>query len=192
MRDIIVIILSYLLGCFSTGYYYTWNFYKMDIRDFGSNVTGATNVGRLAGKKGFAITLVGDCLKGMAAMLLCKYLNIGDTTTFVCMFAVIIGHIFPFQLKFKGGKGLATALGVLLIYDPLTLVYIFVIFCFMFLLVKDRNMDILGALVLLPAVLLARGYDTGYIIMFIALDLVFLYAFRDNIRRFREKRRQGI
>jgi glycerol-3-phosphate acyltransferase PlsY len=192
MRDIIVIILSYLMGCFSTGYYYIRIFHKQDIRDIGSNVTGATNVSRLAGKKGFALTLAGDCLKGIAVVLLCRYLRIGDTTTLICMFAVIIGHIFPFQLQFKGGKGLSTALGVLLIYNPITLIYIFVIFCIMFIFIKDRNIDILGALLLLPMVLIMADYTREYILLFIALDLVFLYAFRDNIRRFMKKRRQGI
>ncbi len=187
MKNLIVVVLSYLLGCVNTGYYFTRIFYKQDIRTIGTNVTGATNVSRIAGNMGFIITFAGDFLKGVVAMVLCQTLKIGDTATLVCIFAVIAGHVFPFQLQFKGGKGLSTALGAVLLHAPMIVIYILAISGVVLVFVKKRTISVLIALFILPLVLLAADYACETIFLFIALDAIFLYAFRDNIRNYREK-----
>lgn len=187
MKDLIVVMASYLLGCINTGYYFIRIFYKQDIRTIGTNVTGATNVSRIAGKKGFAITLAGDFLKGVATMVLCRSFEVGDTATLVCIFAVIAGHVFPFQLHFKGGKGLSTTLGAMLLHAPMTVIYVLVIAGILLVFVKKRTISVLMALLILPIVLLAADYAWEYILLFLALDAVFLYAFRENIRAYRGK-----
>lgn len=110
---------AYLLGSIPFGYLLVRFFLKQDIRAVGSGNIGATNVAR-SGAKGLGIlTLLLDCLKGFAAVLLALYLaprNSGNALDLAALAAVaaILGHVFPVWLGFRGGKGIATALGVFL------------------------------------------------------------------------------
>lgn len=120
---VLAIISSYLIGCISTGYYLVLLFKKNDIRTMGSNSTGATNVGRLLGKKGFAITFIIDVLKGVLVAVLCGQLQFTQLQNLGCLLALICGHILPIQLKFKGGKGVAVLTGFALAWNwPMLLI----------------------------------------------------------------------
>ncbi|SHG77637.1 glycerol-3-phosphate acyltransferase PlsY [Kaistia soli DSM 19436] len=106
------LILGYLLGSIPFGLILTRLFGAGDIRAIGSGNIGATNVLR-TGRKGLAAaTLIGDALKGTLAVLIAS--RIGEGNALIAGFAVVIGHIFPVWLGFKGGKGVATFLGVLI------------------------------------------------------------------------------
>jgi glycerol-3-phosphate acyltransferase PlsY len=112
---LLILPIAYLLGSIPFGYILVRLFLKEDIRALGSGNIGATNVAR-SGAKGLGIaTLVLDCLKGLVAVLLAKYLAPGNMDlAAAAAVAAILGHIFPIWLRFKGGKGIATALGVFL------------------------------------------------------------------------------
>lgn len=122
------IIASYLIGSIPTGFILS-RATGVDIRKAGSGNIGATNVTRLLGKKLGILTLLGDLLKAVVPMLgTYLYLvhsgtNISpadlDTAVTLCGGAAFLGHLFPVYLKFKGGKGVATALGVFLVLEPL-------------------------------------------------------------------------
>jgi glycerol-3-phosphate acyltransferase PlsY len=116
-RELVVIIASYVLGCFSTGFYLVRFRTGQDIRRMGSGSTGGTNVGRVLGKLGFAVTMLGDLLKGAAAIGIAFWFGLQSWAVPFVMLAVVAGHILPVQLGFRGGKGLATALGALLVFD---------------------------------------------------------------------------
>src|SRR4051812_41531334 len=104
---------GYLLGSIPFGLIFTRIAGTQDIRSIGSGNIGATNVLR-TGRKGLAAaTLVGDALKGTAAVLLGKWLY-GDTLAIVAAVAAFVGHVFPVWLKFNGGKGVATFIGLLI------------------------------------------------------------------------------
>lgn len=94
-----------------------------DPRSFGSNNPGATNVLRSGNKKAAALTLLGDLLKGTVAVCLAKwisaYFDISSAVVAASAIAVFLGHVFPFTLGFKGGKGVATAIGILIALQPL-------------------------------------------------------------------------
>ncbi len=117
VRELIVIIAGYLLGCFSTGYYLVRLRTGQDIRQIGSGSAGGTNVGRLLGTTGFALTMLGDLLKGTAAIGIAFYFGLRPRAIPLVVLAVVAGHILPIQLGFRGGKGLATALGAMLVFD---------------------------------------------------------------------------
>ncbi len=103
--------LAYGLGCLSTGYYLVrWRTGK-DIRTLGSRSTGATNVGRTLGTAGFILTVMGDVGKGVLAVGIPLLAGLSATAGAICALAVTLGHIFPAQLRFSGGKGVAVALG---------------------------------------------------------------------------------
>ena len=113
--DLLIIFFSYLCGSIPFGLVISYIFKKDDPRSIGSKNIGATNVLRTAGVMLGLFTLILDILKGFIAIKITLMLNsdvIGLSMTFV-----IIGHIFPLWLKFKGGKGVATFIGVLLAYN---------------------------------------------------------------------------
>jgi len=103
--------LSYLLGAIPAGYILFYLSEKKDIRDFGSQSTGATNMLRLKGWKYAIPVLLFDTLKGILPIILALELFEDLTFALACGFLAVVGHCFPVYLKFRGGKGLATALG---------------------------------------------------------------------------------
>ena len=117
------VIVGYLLGCIQTGYF-VGKICGLDIRQYGSGNAGTTNVLRTLGKGRALITFLGDALKGMIPVLIVKFL-IGpavpglnsELLQLVLGFAVVLGHDFPFFLKFKGGKGIATSAAVRMGFD---------------------------------------------------------------------------
>ena len=110
----LVAIAGYLLGSVPFAVITSKLFGLADPRTVGSGNPGATNVLRSGNKLAALITLVGDAAKGTIAMLIARQVGAGDTAIAVAGIAAFIGHVFPFTLGFKGGKGVATALGVML------------------------------------------------------------------------------
>jgi glycerol-3-phosphate acyltransferase PlsY len=130
----LILIAAYLLGSIPFGFLIVRASEGGDIRETGSGGTGATNVTRRAGKKAGALTLGLDALKGALAVLLARwFLSVGsDINWWVAAAAVlaVLGHIFPIWLGFRGGKGVATGVGVFLALAPLPLggsIFIFVL-----------------------------------------------------------------
>jgi glycerol-3-phosphate acyltransferase PlsY len=111
---LIYAVLGYLLGSVPFAVIVSRAFGLDDPRSFGSGNPGATNVLRSGSKKAAALTLLGDAAKGWLAMFIATRVGAGDTAIGVAGLAAFLGHVFPFTLKFRGGKGVATALGVLL------------------------------------------------------------------------------
>jgi glycerol-3-phosphate acyltransferase PlsY len=107
----------YILGCFTTGYYLVRWHLGQDVRETGSGNVGAKNVGRLLGAYGFIITLLGDFAKGVLAVWVTRHFFDDYRLMGFAMLSVTMGHIWPLQLGLRGGKGVATSLGAMAIYD---------------------------------------------------------------------------
>jgi glycerol-3-phosphate acyltransferase PlsY len=114
----VLAVFGYLLGCFTSGYYLVRWLAEKDIREIGSGNVGARNVGRVLGKKGFFLTVAFDTFKGVLAVLIARKFSADERVVLLTMTAVVIGHVWPIQLSFRGGKGMATSVGSLLIFDP--------------------------------------------------------------------------
>jgi glycerol-3-phosphate acyltransferase PlsY len=108
---------AYLLGCFATGYYLVRARTGRDVRQIESSSIGARNVGRVLGMSGFMLTVLGDFGKGALAVWLAREWTNKNSFAALAMLAVVAGHLWPAQLKFHGGKGVATSLGALLMFD---------------------------------------------------------------------------
>jgi acyl phosphate:glycerol-3-phosphate acyltransferase len=108
---------AYLLGCLATGYYLVRARLGRDIREIESGSTGARNVGRVLGKSGFGLTVLGDFGKGALAVWSAYEWTGNRHLAALTMLAVVAGHVWPAQLRFRGGKGAATSLGALLAFD---------------------------------------------------------------------------
>ena len=132
MHAIIPIVASYLLGSIPFGYLIVNATTGSDVRQTGSGGTGATNVSRSAGKGAGILTLFLDALKGAAAVLLAEFLLRGNDHAAwwigACGVIAMLGHIFPVWLRFRGGKGVATGVGVFLILAPLAVLIAGVLF----------------------------------------------------------------
>jgi acyl phosphate:glycerol-3-phosphate acyltransferase len=119
MQTALAILAAYLLGSVSFAMVAAKVFKLADPRTFGSGNPGATNVLRTGNKKAALFTLLGDALKGWVAVFVAQQMGFSDNVVAFVALAVFLGHLYPIFLKFKGGKGVATAAGVLLALDPI-------------------------------------------------------------------------
>src|SRR4030095_16836988 len=128
MRPLLVVIIAYLIGSIPFGYLIVRAMSGSDIRETGSGGTGATNVSRRAGKLAGVLTLLLDASKGVAAVLIAQAAGGSDWIKAAAAIAVIVGHIFPVWLGFRGGKGVATGVGVFFVLAPVALLCAGVVF----------------------------------------------------------------
>jgi glycerol-3-phosphate acyltransferase PlsY len=119
LAPLLAIFAAYLLGSISFAMIAAKLFGLADPRSYGSGNPGATNVLRSGNKKAALFTLIGDALKGWVAVFVAQQMGFSDSVIGLVALAVFFGHLFPIFLKFKGGKGVATAAGVLFALDPL-------------------------------------------------------------------------
>ena len=176
--DLLIIFFSYLCGSIPFGLVISYIFKKDDPRSIGSKNIGATNVLRTAGVMLGLFTLILDILKGFIAIRITLMLNsdlVGLSMTFV-----IIGHIFPIWLKFKGGKGVATFIGVLLAYN----FQLFLLFTFTWLLcaLLFKYSSLSAIIALITNLLSTIAFDLNYIYFIIVSFLILIKHF-SNIQR---------
>lgn len=129
MELTVILCLAYLIGAIPSGVVLTRLAGADDVRSAGSGNIGATNVYRVAGKRLGILTLVADMLKGLLPLLLMLWLARWDEQTLALVaVALFVGHCYPVYLKFKGGKGVATALGIYLVLSPLAILVALALF----------------------------------------------------------------
>lgn len=180
---IILLVLSYLFGSFPTGYVLGKIYKGIDIRQFGSGNIGMTNAWRVLGSKAGLLTLAVDLAKGPAAVILASVISGDILTETICGGMAILGHNFPVWLKFKGGKGVATTLGVFLTLSPLPTVV-----CFLLLVVGTgltRYMSV-GSLLFassLPVVILMFGKGAQLVIFALVAGGLIFFRHKSNIKR---------
>jgi acyl phosphate:glycerol-3-phosphate acyltransferase len=181
MEYFIIIIFSYLLGSVMTGYIVSKSFAGKDIREMGSTNVGARNAGTLFGKKAFFITAIGDGLKGLIAILIAKGLGFSVELQVIVLLAVLIGHLFPIFLKFHGGKGIATFIGSLLMFNFTAFIYFLVAFIVLIVISRSATIAVLGAFVFLPFYFFVT-FESLFVPMIITVTvLLLLWASRNNI-----------
>ena len=183
MDYFVAIIFSYLLGSIPFGLILTKLFLKKDIRKIGSGNIGATNVLRSGNKLIGYLTLFFDILKAVIPVVYIK-LNYPDLI-YISSLSVFLGHVFPIWLKFKGGKGVATYVGILFSIN-LILGFIFCIsWLLVFLLSKYSSLSSLVASLSVPLFLFFANGEQ--IIFFIILFVLIFYTHRENIKRLKNK-----
>ena len=176
------LLLGYLLGSIPFGLFFTWMSGAGDIRKIGSGNIGATNVLRTGKKWAAAATLLCDGAKGFVAVLLARRLFSADEAGIIAAFGAILGHLFPVWLKFKGGKGVATYLGVCLaLYWPVGLL-VAGTWLGAALLWRISSLSALIAIALSSAYFLLLRHD-DYALLALLLSALIYYMHRDNIRR---------
>ena len=173
---------AYLLGSITVAVPVCKLFGLPDPRSQGSNNPGATNVLRIGGKKAAIITLIGDALKGVLAVMLAKQLQLPTVGIAAVMVAVFVGHLFPVFFRFQGGKGVATACGVFLAFSwPLGVLLVGVWAIVVF----GSRLSSLGAIVAAITALYCGWwlYDPVYSIAISCIALLLLLRHKHNIVR---------
>ncbi len=190
---ILIAIIAYCLGSISFSVIFSKKMAGFDVREKGSGNAGSTNVLRTVGKKAAALTLICDILKGVVAILLAyAFSKIVEDANGALMIqiagiAVILGHTFPVFFKFKGGKGVATSLGIILLINyQIGLICLIFALLVMFL-TKTVSIGSIMAAILFPVLTLVirDNYIIGdnYIIFGILLALIVIFNHRSNIKR---------
>ncbi len=183
MEYLIITFGAYLLGSIPFGFILTKMFLKKDIRNIGSGNIGATNALRTGNKLIGYATLTLDITKAMVPVIFIK-LNYPEYI-FITSLSVFLGHVFPIWLKFKGGKGVATYLGILF---SINLIYGFifiVVWIFTFIISKYSSLSSIVASLLVPIyILLFENYNS---LFFIIMFVLIFYTHRKNVKRLKNK-----
>jgi glycerol-3-phosphate acyltransferase PlsY len=181
---IFVALFGYLLGSVPTGLLLARFFSKIDPRKTGSGNIGATNIFRTVGKGLGVLTLVGDVLKGMIPIGIAIQLNISDLWLAAVGLSTFLGHIFPIFLGFRGGKGVATALGVYLVISPIAVLIEFLLFAGLVWRWRYISLGSICCSTTIP-ILIAffRSDSQAYFILSVIIAALILYRHQENIVR---------
>jgi glycerol-3-phosphate acyltransferase PlsY len=183
----VFVVVAYLIGSISFAVVVSWCFRLPDPHTYGSGNPGATNVLRTGKKAAAALTLIGDAAKGAIALWLARRwapeFDLGEITLAAVAFAAFIGHLFPVYFRFKGGKGVSTAAGILLALDVRVAVVVLLVWL---LTVLASRYSSLGAIVAALAAPVATLYFLGwgpFAWMVPAMSALLLWRHRGNIER---------
>ncbi len=180
MELILVISVSYLMGSIPFGLILTKIFLKKDIREVGSGNIGATNVLRTGNKTIGYLTLILDVIKAVIPVLCIKFKF--PELIYISSLSVFMGHVFPVWLKFKGGKGVATYVGILFsINYILAIVFAFSWLIIFFISKYSSIGSILSSLIISIFIFLNSSYENEY--FFIIMFVLILYTHRENVKR---------
>lgn len=181
MIDILLVAGGYLLGSISTAIIVCKLMGLPDPRTEGSRNPGATNVARLGGKKAAALTLIGDMLKGLIPVLIAHALHASPTVLAATALAAFLGHLYPVFFGFQGGKGVATALGVIYgLYWPVGL-FTTGIWLAMAAMFRYSSLAALTAILLTPLGFLWLKPDMPIIIAMLIMTVILYWRHRSNI-----------
>jgi glycerol-3-phosphate acyltransferase PlsY len=183
MEYLIIALCSYLLGSIPFGFVLTKIFLKKDIRDIGSGNIGATNALRTGNKSLGYTTLVLDISKAILPILYVKF-NYSDYI-FIASLSVFLGHVFPIWLKFKGGKGIATYIGILFSINLIFGLIFIISWVITFLVSKYSSLSsLVASLIVSIYVIIFENYNS---IFFLIMFVLIFYTHRENVKRLKNK-----
>ena len=183
MMNAIYILFSYLIGAISFGILISHIFSLPDPRTIGSKNPGATNVLRSGKKLAALFTLLGDALKGSLTVGLAQYFELSPLMVGLIAMATLIGHIFPIYYGFKGGKGVATAAGILLMFSWVMGITVLGIWLGVFLMWRYSSLAAIIAAGLSPVIGFFYGIDFYELIASSVIALILILRHIDNIKR---------
>ncbi|MBP1924893.1 glycerol-3-phosphate acyltransferase PlsY [Sedimentibacter acidaminivorans] len=184
MNYIIIVIISYLIGNLSFAYILGKFILKKDVREYGSGNSGTTNAIRAFGAKIGVWVFVGDVLKGVIAVLIGKTIS-GEIGGYIAGAFVIIGHNWPVLLNFKGGKGVATTVGVMLTINIFVTLICFAIGLTIAFATRMVSLGSIIGMSLAPIVIIifVRPFNTQLFVFCLSIVLLSIYRHKENIKR---------
>ncbi len=173
---------AYLLGSIPTGLL-LGKAYGIDVRTTGSGNIGATNLYRTVGRKVGILTLIGDCLKGLIPVLVLRYVFPSTDLAVWAGLAAFCGHVFSVFLKFRGGKGVATALGVFLALAPLAVGIALAVFLLLMVVWRYVSLGSISAAAVMPPAVWLLGGSRSLIIATALIASIVIIRHHENIAR---------
>ena len=183
-RELTLIIIAYFLGSIPTGLLLA-KAAGVDIRSSGSGNIGATNVYRTLGRSVGVMTLVGDCLKGLVPVLVARHLAMADPWLAGVGLAAFLGHVYTVFLGFKGGKGVATALGVFLGVAPLAVAGALLVFVGIVWKTRYISLGSITAAAVMPGLVAVLDGRPPLVLMSVLIAALVVWKHRENIQRLR-------
>jgi glycerol-3-phosphate acyltransferase PlsY len=182
-KEIILVICAYLIGSIPTGLLLAKAFGGVDIRSEGSGNIGATNVYRTMGRKVGLLTLLGDCMKGVIPVVAAKSLGLPLAWVALVGLSAFLGHVYTIFLGFKGGKGVATALGVFLAASPWAVLAVLVIFSLVLYKWRYVSLASITAAALMPSLVALLYKQPALVGMTLVIAALVIFKHRENIQR---------
>ncbi len=184
LLKVVVYVFAYIMGSIPTAYWYAKYFHGIDIRQHGSGNVGATNSLRVLGKKAGIIVLIFDLLKGLLPVLIARSLGFSEEQTFLIGIVCILGHIWSVFANFKGGKGIATSLGVILAVSPAGAGISLVVFVAIVYFTKYVSLaSMLAGLAFVFYYLVFNFEQTNMSLIAFGLFMLLVFTHRENIKR---------
>lgn len=188
----IAIVLAYLIGSISSSILIARGFKLPDPRNLGSGNPGATNMLRTGSKKAAALTLIGDLLKGLLPLLIARYLGFDIYVLCLMGIAAVIGHMYPIYYKFRGGKGVATTLGVLFGVNWLLASIWIATWLSSAFITRYSSLSALIATILLPVIAYFLGMPKVVIFLTLGIMVLVVWRHRSNIKNLIEGKEDKI
>lgn len=182
MGYILIAVIGYFLGNISSSYLVGKLMAKIDVREHGSGNLGATNAYRVLGFKAGVIVFLADAIKGLLATVIGLWIK-GDVGGLIGGIAAVIGHNWPFLLEFKGGKGIATSFGSIIILFPFISLILLVVEILVIVFTGYVSLASITVAVLFPILVIAFKYSIQHIIAALVLAVLAVYRHRTNISR---------
>jgi len=182
MQTVGILLFAYLLGSVPTGLVLGF-LSGVDVRQGGSGNIGASNVVRLVGWKAGLITLLFDTAKGFVPVVLSAQLNFDPEVQALTALAAFFGHLFPVFLRFRGGKGVATALGILFVLAPWVVMALILVFCLVVLATRWISLASLTAAVFAPALVWVLSYQVSVLWATLIMGVFIILRHHENIKR---------
>ena len=181
VRVVLALCIAYGLGCLASGFWLVRLQTGIDLRTLGSGSTGATNAGRVLGRKGFILTMLLDMGKGAVAIGVGLLLGLPQSWLALAVLAAVLGHVFPVQLGCRGGKGLATGFGALVVYDWRLAAMVLVLAGALALLTRQTTLSMMAVLLVVPWMALSLHHNPAAVGGLTLTLLVIVYAHRTNM-----------
>lgn len=186
MKYVILILVGYLIGTIPCSYLVGKVMGNIDVRKHGSGNAGATNVLRIVGKKAALFALIGDVLKGVVPAIIGNII-LGMDGAVLCAIFAVIGHCYPVTIGFKGGKGVATAGGMIIGTNPLVALFLFTYMFIVIRVTKFVSLASITAAIIYPIIFWFLYDSTIVRVGSIFLGLLIIYKHRANIKRLIKK-----
>ena len=183
MLQILLPIIAYLIGSISSAILVCRIMGLPDPRSTGSNNPGATNVLRIGGKKAAILTLLGDVLKGIIPVVIAKSLNLSPVVVALVGIGAFLGHLYPIFFGFKGGKGVATAVGVFIGLNGLLALILFVVWLVVAAVFRYSSLAALTTAALAPVIILLVFPSTPYFLLALVIAVLLFMRHKENIKR---------
>ena len=182
INQITPVLMAYFVGSLSFGIIISYLFKLSDPRTSGSGNPGATNVMRTGNKVAALLTLLGDMLKATIVITIANHMNLSEIHLVVISIAVLLGHIFPIYYNFRGGKGVATALGILLGINWMLALAVFFVWLFVFVIWRYSSLAAIIATLSATIISYYLVFSSEFLWLNIIISTIVIYRHKDNIK----------